>query len=395
MFAATDNPAIGARALVSSLFVVMALAAGCGNGSAQSSATPPATAIPTVSLDASLAQKTVYVASTGATVSSTGTVYALNAQTGKSGWTYATGGMYGTPVLADSAIFVAPQSDEVIALDAASGAKRWTFMRPDGSRMTGFDGYVAVAGSTVYAACDAGSVYALNTADGKLLWQFTPANPSDHIYAPPAVASGLVYVASAAAFYALDATTGAVRWKAIAVGGFDGRPIASSDTVYVGANDHNVYALDAKTGAVRWRFLTGDVVWSRPAVGNAVVYVASRDQSVYALNAADGKLLWKLQTMGTAAAPPIPTGAALTLVGDTLYVGAQGGAVYALKAADGAQVWRRDVGAAVDNAPGVANGAVYVTTQPGTVYALRASDGALGWTLKTDGLTEGTPVVGP
>src|SRR5262249_31128085 len=149
------------------------------------------------------------------------------------------------------------------------------------------------------------------------------------------------------------------------------------------------------SGAVRWRFLTGDVVWSRPALGNGVVYVASRDQYVYALNSADGKLLWKVQTLGTAAAPPIPTGAALTLTGDTLYVGAQGGAVYALKAADGAQVWRRDVGAAVDNAPGVADGAVFVTTQPGTVYALRASDGALGWAFKTDGLTEGTPVVGP
>jgi outer membrane protein assembly factor BamB len=165
------------HALFSVLVVIVALTvAAYGGASAQSSGTPIATGIPIVALDAQLAQKTLYVASTGANVSSTGTVYALNAQTGKVGWKYATGGMHGTPVLADGAIYVAPQSDEVIALDAASGAKRWAFTRPDGSRNMGFDGYVTVAGSTVYAACDAGSVYALRTSDGALGWAFTTDN---------------------------------------------------------------------------------------------------------------------------------------------------------------------------------------------------------------------------
>jgi outer membrane protein assembly factor BamB len=192
MFAMTI-PAIRSRALLSSLFVVMILTtAACGGGSTQASGTPTTTAIPIVALDEALAQKTVYVASTGATVSSTGTVFALNAQTGKVSWKFGTGGMYGTPVLADGAIYVAPQSDEVIALDAASGAKRWAFKRPDGSSNVGFDGYVAVAGSRVYVACDAGSVYALNAADGKLLWQFKPETVADHIYAPPAVVVGMV-----------------------------------------------------------------------------------------------------------------------------------------------------------------------------------------------------------
>jgi outer membrane protein assembly factor BamB len=59
------------------------------------------------------------------------------------------------------------------------------------------------------------------------------------------------------------------------------------------------------------------------------------------------------------------------------------------------RIWRHDLGAAVDNSPTVAGGAVFVTTQPGAVYALRASDGALGWMFTTDNLTEGSPVVGP
>ena len=52
MFAVTI-PAIRSRALLSLLFVVMILTTtACGGGSTQASATPTATAIPTVALDA-------------------------------------------------------------------------------------------------------------------------------------------------------------------------------------------------------------------------------------------------------------------------------------------------------------------------------------------------------
>ena len=68
--------------------------------------------------------------------------------------------------------------------------------------------------------------------------------------------------------------------------------------VYVGVYGPscNVFALDASTGAVRWSFSTGadigDYVYSSPAVAKGVVYVGCLDGNVYALNASTGAKLW-------------------------------------------------------------------------------------------------------
>jgi hypothetical protein len=69
--------------LVSFLLLPTLTVVACGGASTQSSAAAPTvTAIPTVALDASLAQQTVYVASLGQTVSSKGAIFALSADTG-------------------------------------------------------------------------------------------------------------------------------------------------------------------------------------------------------------------------------------------------------------------------------------------------------------------------
>jgi outer membrane protein assembly factor BamB len=57
--------------------------------------------------------------------------------------------------------------------------------------------------------------------------------------------------------------------------------------VYVSATetDHNAYALDAATGALRWKYQTGGGMYLAPVVANGVAYVGSGDGFLYALNA--------------------------------------------------------------------------------------------------------------
>jgi outer membrane protein assembly factor BamB len=55
----------------------------------------------------------------------------------------------------------------------------------------------------------------------------------------------------------------------------------------------NVYALDASTGALKWNYTTGKEPASSPAVSGGVVYVSSWDRNVYALDASTGALKWK------------------------------------------------------------------------------------------------------
>ena len=115
-----------------------------------------------------------------------------------------------------------------------------------------------------------------------------PADPSPRRQRSPATC---LYVGSYdGKFYALDANTGAMRWR-FATGGerrfeakglhgmqpknqtiadpFDvylSSPVVAEGAVFFGSGDGNVYALDAATGDLNWKFQTGDVVHASPAL---------------------------------------------------------------------------------------------------------------------------------
>jgi hypothetical protein len=68
--------------------------------------------------------------------------------------------------------------------------------------------------------------------------------------------------------------------------------------VYAGSSDGNFYAIDAQSGAQRWKFEVKSRVPSTPAIAGGVVYFTAYDGNVYALDAASGALKWKFQTGG-------------------------------------------------------------------------------------------------
>ena len=87
-------------------------------------------------------------------------------------------------------------------------------------------------------------------------------------------------------------------WKH--TGGIISSPAVANGVAYVGSNSGKVHALNASTGALRWKYPTGDLVYSSPAVANGVVYLGLLN--VYALNIGTGALLWKYQTGGSSPA---------------------------------------------------------------------------------------------
>ncbi len=126
----------------------------------------------------------------------------------------------------------------------------------------------------------------------------------------PVVAGGRVYVGSSVKsgknYFCLDAGTGTVLWSTDIGHAFPGDVGIGSTAavvdgaVYVGGGDAAYYALDAQTGAVRWRHPMNDApdafAWSSPLVSNGVVYVGMSAQyralrsEVRALDAATGAL---------------------------------------------------------------------------------------------------------
>ena len=135
-----------------------------------------------------------------------------------------------------------------------------------------------------------------------------------------------------------------LRTKASAFGAVTANPVIAGDTVYVQDSSSSVYALDAETGALRWkhRFAAHNDGPNGVAVSGSRVYGAT-DTTAFALSASTGRLLWTRRLVDrfelfVAIAPVVDR--------RRVYLSTQGfppggrGALYALSAARGTVVWR-------------------------------------------------------
>lgn len=71
-------------------------------------------------------------------------------------------------------------------------------------------------------------------------------------------------------------------------------PVVAEGQVYVASQEaHTVYALDATTGKIRWSYTTGGPVDSPPTIHRGLVIFGSADGKVYCLRAVDGEIVWR------------------------------------------------------------------------------------------------------
>jgi outer membrane protein assembly factor BamB len=185
--------------------------------------------------------------------------YALDAASGVPRWSRWVGGSGSSPAVAAGVVYIGGLL-AVYALEAASGQPLWESPRADGLNFSGHA--PAVAGGTVYAAGHNyrrkdGVLLALDTATGAVRWQWRrPRGTKD---TSPAVSGQLVYVAccrparASAYLLALDAATGVQRWRRRLRSRVMSSPVIAGGVVYVGGSGGYLYALDAATGASpRW-----------------------------------------------------------------------------------------------------------------------------------------------
>ena len=226
-----------------------------------------------------------------------GTVYALDAASGKERWRYAAGArVYSTPAVADGAVFVGSQDGTLHAIELANGRPKWRF-ETEGKKLRsenfGFDRTTiqsspAVVGGIVYVGARDGWVYAVDASTGREKWRV------DHkvswINSSPAVSDGQVYVGSSDGHFiqAIDAATGQERWRAPASQIVWSSPAVDRERVYVGEGDGTLYALDKTTGKEAWRYRCAARIMSSPVVQDGRLYFGSDDGAVYAVNAAAG-----------------------------------------------------------------------------------------------------------
>ena len=212
------------------------------------------------------------------------------------------------PLPVNDVVYVAA-GGAIHALDAATGAARWTAPMASPARL------IRLAGARVLAI-GASAITAFDVASGASQW----TQPLDDAGDPlGAVASGdAVFVSFAkGAVRRVAAGDGRIAWTRM----MDGRPsppLLVEDSVYVGATDNHFSALAAKDGKVRWSWRIGGDVIGAAADGGArpkAVYYASLDAVVRAVNPGNGHQRWKRDGGTRAVAPPIALDGSVLVAG--------------------------------------------------------------------------------
>ena len=297
---------------------------------------------------------------TGATVvfaSDDGFLYALSADSGAELWRFDLGSsgmtrvlpatdppyeydyLHSSPIYQEGTIYVGSANGVLYALDHETGRERWRFATDGKVRST-----PVVDGRNVYFGSWDGHVYAVDARDGTEVWRF---DTGGIVQGSPAVGAGTVFVGSrSAAVFALDALTGEQAWKHVHQDGswVESSPVFSDGVVYIGSSDGlTLFALDAQTGQTNWDFETGGWSWSTPLLADGVVYIGGLSASPYyfegvtlrpgffAVDQEGGAGLWEFN--------PAPIEGYITggvfstpaFVDGVIYIGALDGRLYALK----------------------------------------------------------------
>ena len=289
-------------------------------------------------------------------------------------WKFKTGAkVISSPAVAGGTVYIGSGDYRVYALDAADGRLKWRF-RTGGA----VNSSPAVAGNTVFAASLDGNLYALDATDGSVKWKFMTAG--ERRFTAPGIHGATPRTETMPDPYDV----------------FLSSPTVVAGVVYFGSGDHRVYALDASSGTLRWTFETGNVVHASPAVVDGVLYIGSWDRNLYALNAANGALLWKFQTgddtkiynqVGIASSAAVADGA--------VYFGCRDGHFYAVDAKSGAKKWEHDnKGGWVIASPAVDRGVVYFPTSDGERFkALDAATGAMKFDISNKAVSFSSPAI--
>ena len=344
---------------------------------------------------------------------------------------YPGGAAYGQPTVVGNRLFIGSATGRVFALNAGSGCTYWSYLADAAVRTAVTVGLPPTAGSTAgaYFGDEKGAVYALNPQTGQLLWKSrVDDHPLARITGSPVLHRDTLYVPVSSmdegaewdrshpcctfrgSVVAINTATGAIRWKTFMI---------SRAPVPLGRANEIGTPLSGPSGAAIWSAPTVDEQRGLlyVATGNAYNDAEEGDtNAVAALDLETGKRKWSVHPLPTddpytvcrvaaradcekpvpermefGASPvlrTLPSGAS------ALVVGQKSGVVYGLDPDHaGKEMWQARVG---EGGPlgGVMYGgaadenALYVSVadrdakppfSPGGLTALRLSDGKRLW----------------
>jgi FOG: WD40-like repeat len=224
-----------------------------------------------------------------------GILYAVDPQDGTIRWSYkGKGAVERRPEVGAAQVYFASAANRVVALEAATGKKRWQYERdtPEGFSIHGHAG-PRLGGDVLYTGFDDGYLVALGAEAGDLRWARSLAAASDQfvdVDSTPVLRDDLVIAASySGGLYALRAKDGEVVWRMGVEGAVSIR--AGATRLYVASPREGLAAVTMQ-GRIEWRqglAQAGDLTPPQE-VGPYLIFTGGRS-GLFVVDRSNGQLL--------------------------------------------------------------------------------------------------------
>ncbi|OYY77635.1 MAG: pyrrolo-quinoline quinone [Sphingomonas sp. 28-62-20] len=196
-------------------------------------------------------------------------------------------------------LFASDGLGDIVALDATNGKILWR-VRPSGP----LRGAPTVANGAVYVLSQNNELYALSQTDGTVQWTASGSLESQGVFgvAAPAAARGTIVAGfSSGELNAYRYENGRVLWQEIlsrtsastsvsSLADIDAAPVIDQNRVYAVGEGGRMVALELTTGQRLWEQNLAGI--STPWIAGEWVFVVTDDAKLYCLSRANGKIRW-------------------------------------------------------------------------------------------------------
>jgi len=238
-------------------------------------------------------------------------LHALNTSSGATRWERPRGNnSFGVPAIVGDRVYFCWWSNSSRKLGAYTITTGATVWERDWAAFNGADGadIRSADGQRLYVGIGEAGMAALRESDGATIWSHDPLTTSEGELYPFAFTGTGVYAWAGGAVAKFDTASGTQTWSQQVDGG---RPVLLDNMIYLSRGSPDVtYALDASTGAIRWRFpaaLMGYVVRNGvlfARLDHNPIQPQLTPDTLYALDATTGALYWKRDLPSSVAAGP-------------------------------------------------------------------------------------------
>ena len=263
-----------------------------------------------------------------------GYVVALDERNGGSIWRVRpTGPLRGAPTIANGAIYVMSQDNQIFSLKENDGSTNWS--QAATLEIAGVFGSAspAVGQGTVVAGFSSGELNAYRYENGRMVWQDalqrtsirTSVSSLSDIDADPVIDSGqVIAVGQGGRMVALDILTGQRQWE-LNLAGID-TPWVAGDWIFVVTDQAKVICVNRQNGHIRWitqlpQFLKakskkGEIDYSGPVLAGGRLIVTGTNGSVVFVDPTTGAVQGQTSVRVGISLPPVVANSTMYILDD-------------------------------------------------------------------------------